>query len=255
MASDHDGQDGNKSDAPNDEYDRLLHRRKGMSGSEFAGIGVQFAVTIVVFAMFLVRSNKNARAVSGQPLEEFLAERIFEPLYTTKRDGNGLGLSIAHQAMVQQNGTISVSSTAGAGATLTLSFPQVARPSIGFHRDETESRRVLIVEDDESVGEGLRILLSDEGFEVKLVERGQLAIPAMETFRPDLVLLDVNLPDASGVDIYDEIRVRQPELPVIFSTGHADARALQEVHDREVPSIMKPYEIDDLITLMNSVTS
>lgn len=50
MASDHDGQDGNKSDAPNDEYDRLLHRRKGMSGSEFAGIGVQFAVTIVVFA-------------------------------------------------------------------------------------------------------------------------------------------------------------------------------------------------------------
>jgi F0F1-type ATP synthase assembly protein I len=50
VASDRDGRGGNESGSRNDEHDRLLHRRKGLSGSEFAGIGVQFAVTIVVFA-------------------------------------------------------------------------------------------------------------------------------------------------------------------------------------------------------------
>lgn len=50
MASDRSGREDDDSEARKAEYDRLLHRRKGMSGSEFAGIGVQFAVTIVVFA-------------------------------------------------------------------------------------------------------------------------------------------------------------------------------------------------------------
>ncbi|HUP45362.1 MAG TPA: PAS domain S-box protein [Thermoanaerobaculia bacterium] len=192
---------------------------------------------------------------SGCGIPPELLDRIFEPLYTTKHGGNGLGLPIAHQAAVQQNGSIRVHSVAGEGSTFTLSLPEVpSLPSSSAAVPPSLRRRVLIVEDDESVGEGLRILLADEGFDVELIGRGLEAVPAIEAFQPDLVLLDVNLPDVSGIEVYDRIRIRHDSLPVIFSTGHADARALAEVRDRKVPSIMKPYEIEELISLMSTVS-
>ena len=184
-----------------------------------------------------------------------LFDRVFEPLYTTKRDGNGLGLSIAHQAMVQQNGSIHLRSVAGEGTTFTLSFLEAeAAVDVASGQRTGFIRRVLIVEDDVAVGEGLRLLLEDQGLDVKLVERGVQALPAIEIFQPDVVLLDVNLPDLNGLDVYTRIRESWPSLPVIFSTGHADARALAEVRGM-VPSIMKPYDLEQLMTLMAEVTT
>ena len=190
----------------------------------------------------------------GTGIAPELLDRIFEPLYTTKRGGNGLGLTIAHQAMRQQNGSIGVRSSLGEGSTFTLLLPESAAPPRGLSvPGAASSRRVLIVEDDPSVGEGLRVLLADEGFEVHLVERGLQASEAIETFRPDLVLLDVNLPDISGLEVFDTVQARWPSLPVIFSTGHADARALASRHARRVPSIMKPYDIEELLAVIRTV--
>lgn len=188
---------------------------------------------------------------TGIPPELF--DRIFEPLFTTRRDANGLGLSMAHQAMVQQGGAIHVRSTVGEGATFVVSLPK-AKPAAEGERVTGRSRRVLVIEDDESVGEGLRALLTDEGFEVDLVERGLHAVPAIDRFQPDLVLLDVNLPDVSGIEVYRQIRSKWPVLPVIFSTGHADSRALGELRDLEVPSIMKPYDFAELMSVVSTVT-
>lgn len=184
-----------------------------------------------------------------------LFDRVFEPLYTTKRNGNGLGLSIAHQAMVQQNGSIHLRSVVGEGTTFSLSFLEVDPPvSVAAEKPAGLIRRVLVVEDDRPVGEGLRLLLEDEGFDVKVVERGVQAVPAIEVFKPDVILLDVNLPDMNGIDVYTQIREEWPSLAVIFSTGHADARALAEVRGT-VPSIMKPYDFDQLMLLMAEVST
>lgn len=189
----------------------------------------------------------------GEGIAPELLDRIFEPLFTTRRESNGLGLSIAHQAMVQQGGAIHVRSTVGNGATFVVSLPRGQSVAAG-EQVALRSRRVLVVEDDESVGEGLRALLTDEGFEVDLVERGLHSAPAIERFRPDLVLLDVNLPDVSGFDVYRQIRSQWPDLPVIFSTGHADARALGELRDLDVPSIMKPYDFAALMAVVKTVS-
>jgi len=115
------------------------------------------------------------------------------------------------------------------------------------------AEKILIVEDDESVGEGLRALLTDEGFEVRLIARGLESSDTIADFEPDLVLLDVNLPDISGLEVYDRIHTQWPELAVVFSTGHADARALEDVRQRDVPSIMKPYDISELLAVMSQV--
>ncbi len=187
---------------------------------------------------------------NGCGMPEALLDRIFEPLFTTKRAGNGLGLSIANQAMQQQGGAIRVRSRAGQGSTFTLTLPAAAAVEKPQTVPSNSVRRLVLVEDDVSVGEGLRMLLADEGFDVRLIERGADAITAIEDTRPELVLLDVNLPDVNGIDVYEQIHARWPELPVIFSTGHADARALENVRDRRVPSIMKPYDVSELLAVM-----
>ena len=195
-------------------------------------------------------------ADGGAGIAAELLNRIFDPLYTTKRGGNGLGLTIAHQAMLQQEGTISVRSRVGEGSTFSLILRRAEMPAArAVDAPVTAGRRVLIVEDDESVGEGIRALLSDEGFDVHLVERGGEAYRAVETFDPKVVLLDVNLPDVSGVDVFDQLRTRWPALPVIFSTGHADAAALSDVSDRRAPSITKPYDISELMSLMATLSA
>ncbi len=190
---------------------------------------------------------------TGSGIDESLHDRIFEPLYTTKRGGNGLGLSLAYQAVGQQQGTLKVRSTPGSGSTFTITLPPPATASVKPISSRTVARRILLVEDDEAVGEGLRLLLGEEGFDVKLVTTGNAAQPAVEEFAPDVVVLDVNLPDVSGIEVFQRIRAVRPTLPVIFSTGHADTSALAKVQGVRVPSIMKPYDVRDLIELIASV--
>ncbi|HWS73093.1 MAG TPA: response regulator, partial [Thermoanaerobaculia bacterium] len=190
----------------------------------------------------------------GTGIPSDLLDRVFDPLFTTKQSGSGLGLSIAHQAMMQQDGTLRVHSAEGEGSTFSMIFREAemagAAPAVLETRTDAEPRRILLVEDDESVGEGLRALLLDEGFAVKLVARGRDAVPAVAEFSPDVVLLDVNLPDISGVEVFEQLRQRWPSLSIIFSTGHADGRALEQVRQRRVPSIMKPYDVDELLNVM-----
>lgn len=207
-----------------------------------------------------VRRSREPRRVdivvedAGGGMRESVIDHIFEPLFTTKHGASGLGLTVAYQAMKQQDGTISVESTVGAGSTFTLSFceSESSVPSSSPAIPAT-AKRILIVDDDEAVAEGLRLLLDDEGFEVEVATCGTDTVPAVSRFRPDLVLLDLNLPDASGVEVYERILEVAQHTRVIFSTGQTDQRALEEVRRRNVPSIMKPYDIDQLLAVIGNV--
>lgn len=191
---------------------------------------------------------------TGTGIPASAIDHVFEPMFTTKRGGSGLGLSIAYQAMKQQDGAINLRSTVGEGSTFTLTFRE-SEPATDSapEPDEERRRRILIVEDDEAVGEGLSLLLADEGYDVRLVGNGLDSRNAIAEFKPDLVLLDMNLPDMSGLDVYDQIRSTSPKLPVIFSTGHADARAVEDLLQRQVPSIMKPYDVRELMAVIASL--
>ncbi|HXG57418.1 MAG TPA: PAS domain S-box protein [Thermoanaerobaculia bacterium] len=190
---------------------------------------------------------------SGSGIAESVIDRIFDPLFTTKPGAAGLGLSVALQAMVQQEGTIRVASSVGVGTTFTLVLREGSAevpPAAASEQASDRQSRILLVEDDEAVGEGIRALLADEGFDVRLVTRGGEAQDAVREFQPEVTILDVNLGDMNGVDVFERLRAEWPDIRVIFSTGHADSGALENVRQREVPTIMKPYEIDDLVTII-----
>ena len=165
-----------------------------------------------------------------------------------------MGLTIAYQAMSNLGGTLHVHSKVDEGSTFTAVFPVAAATTpVPLDLDQvTRRRRVLLVEDDESVGEGLRFLLADEGFDVRLITRGGEAARAIDESEPDVLILDVNLPDVNGFDLYEHIHAAYPSLPVIFSTGHADVGTIETAR-RSVPVIMKPYDIAELVALINKV--
>jgi PAS domain S-box-containing protein len=192
---------------------------------------------------------------SGIPAE--LLEQIFEPLYTTKRNGTGLGLAIARRLMEAQGGTLAAGNLLEGGAAFHLLVPaaEAASPSLQV-RDAGAARvsmRILLVEDDESVGAGLEELLKAEGHETTWVRAAGDASGAAREMRPHVAIIDVNLPDGNGIDLIPLLRMEHEELPVVLSTGHVELDLSSE--KKRVLSLMKPYELDDLLRAIGNVTA
>jgi two-component system OmpR family response regulator/two-component system response regulator QseB len=118
-------------------------------------------------------------------------------------------------------------------------------------KPETGAQRVLLVEDEISIAEGLSELLGELGIEVTTVARGREAPEAFRQCLPDLVILDIGLPDMSGIEVGAELRRMRPSLPIIFSTGHGGSQSISELETGGPTRLLrKPFEIDDLIAVI-----
>jgi PAS domain S-box-containing protein len=178
---------------------------------------------------------------------------IFEPLFTTKKSGSGLGLSVVFQIVAAHGGHISVDSESGKGSTFHIFIPAVD-PVVQEKREDSpkttdlpQALRILLVEDDETVACGLKWLLEAEGIEVRVVRRGADVSPAVSRLRPDLIMLDLGLPDDDGGKVYERIAAECP-LPVIFSSGHALENEIEKLLDNPGAAfLMKPYSPEDLL--------
>jgi CheY-like chemotaxis protein len=112
------------------------------------------------------------------------------------------------------------------------------------------ARLVLIVEDDKATGDLLATAINDErGYTAVAVENADEALSAMARSAPDLLLLDIQLPGMSGLELYDRIRAdaRFRTLPVVFETGGGREHA-QQLRDRGVATyIKKPFDLEELV--------
>ncbi|HEY0157406.1 MAG TPA: response regulator [Thermoanaerobaculia bacterium] len=109
-------------------------------------------------------------------------------------------------------------------------------------------QRIVLVEDDLNVAEGVVQLLALEGVEVSHVSFGGDAESAVARFDPDAVLLDLNLPDEDGTAVYRRIAARWPKLPVVFCSGDPDTtRVLPYLASPNVRLFRKPYDVDVLL--------
>jgi PAS domain S-box-containing protein len=192
----------------------------------------------------------------GPGIQPEVLARIFEPLFTTKRNGTGLGLAIARRLMERQGGALTVENRPEGGTAFHVFVPavEVAAPALQPAACAIPTvKRILLVEDDLSAGAGLAELLRSEGYETTWVKLAGEACAAARAVEPQVAIIDVNLPDGNGADLVPLLRAHHENLPVVLSTGHVEIGCSDDT-DRIV-SLMKPYELGVLLEAISKATA
>ncbi len=108
-------------------------------------------------------------------------------------------------------------------------------------------KKVLIVEDDRHIVALVRYILDREGYEVMIARDGVEGLEVAETFQPDLVVLDLNMPRMDGVEVCRRLKAGR-DVPVIFLTVHAERTAIARGYRAGADDyVIKPFELEDLL--------
>jgi PAS domain S-box-containing protein len=167
---------------------------------------------------------------TGVGMTEEVKSKIFEPFFTTKEAGHGtgLGLSMVYGAVKTHRGNISVYSELGVGTTFKILLPitvnNVAPKSTVMQIAPRGSETILLVEDEEGVRTLARTALQMYGYTVLDANCGADAVRIVEGYTKPihLLLTDVVMPAMSGREVVEAIRLRFPDLKVLYASGYTD---------------------------------
>lgn len=197
-------------------------------------------------------------ADTGCGMLEGIRARIFEPFFTTKQDsgGTGLGLSVVYGAVVHHLGLIDVESKEGVGTTFSVFLPMSGRESPdssgengGVAEIPAGTESILVIEDELALRTLLRVSLEGKGYRVRTVADGGEALEFLlgDPGRIDAVVLDLNLPRVSGLEVYPTIRRLLPDAAVLVLSGNVSAEARAELESVGQPVfVSKPCRLGEL---------
>jgi CheY-like chemotaxis protein len=201
---------------------------------------------------------------SGCGMDEETQKRIFEPFYTTKVTGRGLGMSAIHGIIKAHKGTLHLDSTPGVGTSFKVCFPVPVAPDAAetdaAETDESASLAaenasgaILLVEDEELLRTMAAELLEALGFTVMTAENGR---EALRIFRErggeiDVILLDLIMPVMGGIETYHELRALSPTVPIVICSGYGVETVkdviIKDPHAGFVHKPYKPAELRDVL--------
>ncbi len=184
---------------------------------------------------------------TGRGMTEDTITRMFDPFFSTKIAGRGLGLAAVLGIVRSHGGAILVRSAVGQGTTCSVHFP-VAAGIAAAELVVAPGRRVLVIDDEPIVVVAVKEILELEGFAVATAHSGSDAI---ELFRrePDNfvgVLLDMTMPRLGGIDVMRELRTIRADVRVILMSGYERSRAAQ-LEDPPLGFLQKPFLSEDLL--------
>lgn len=193
----------------------------------------------------------------GIPREDF--ERIFEPFYTTKFMGRGLGLPAALGIIQSHGGCLTLESRENHGTTLNVFLPRLKEnQEEGAAVQEKAGGKILVVDDEPAVIEYVCTGLALNGFEVITAKDGFEAIEKINQQKDEigLVILDVFMPGQSGKDVYRQIKGISPGIRIALSSGYDEQVALAGlVLQKEDTFLQKPYVLKALLELAEGSVS
>jgi two-component system cell cycle sensor histidine kinase/response regulator CckA len=199
---------------------------------------------------------------NGAGMDPQMVAKIFDPFFSTKFMGRGLGLAAVSGIVRTHKGAITVISSAGEGSTFRVYFPvMAARPTEKVRaprsrKDLCGSGTILIVDDEPGVLITARRTLETFGYTVLEATNGMRALAVMreEGHQIDAVLLDLSMPDMSGDEVLSLLREMQPHLPVVISSGYNDALAGERFGvSIDADFLQKPYDATQLGEIIQSV--
>ncbi len=188
--------------------------------------------------------------------------RIFEPYFTTKAHGSGLGLAVCHNVITRHGGVITVDSQLGRGTSFHIYLP--AKPGLvgpegpEHHVPRQGSGRILVMDDDPGIRRSAERMLANLGYDVETAEDGAKALDCWELAREqgkpfDSVILDLTVPGGmGGRETVECLKAKDAGAVLIVSSGYSDDSSLVEYQaagfDAAIP---KPYTLDTLSRILS----
>ncbi len=194
---------------------------------------------------------------SGQGISPENLSRIFEPFYTTRFIGRGLGLALTVGIMHSHQGAVTVKSSPGKGTTVKVLLPSISSTlqtmqSFDVVRSESEqlSGEILLADDDKLVLKIGRRMLESLGFTVHTAVNGQEAVDKICSQKHEFcaAVLDISMPQIDGIEAMQAIRKVNASLPIVLSSGYSedDFFFKEELGGKPDAFLNKPFQLSDM---------
>jgi len=209
------------------------------------------------YIRFEVRDN-------GSGIKPEFLERIWDPFFTTKKHGTGLGLATAHSIIRQHDGLIGVESTEGVGTAFTIFLPVADRPEEVQARKPATLRfgtgRVLFMDDDAAIVSLTSSMLESLDYKFDVAKNGEEALTLYKRYlnigRPyDVVIMDLTvIGGMGGEQCFKELKQMDPDVRAIVSSGYDNDELARQFLDQGFCGYLtKPYRVTDLGKVLKAV--
>ena len=182
---------------------------------------------------------------TGVGMREEIREKVFEPFFSTKFLGRGLGLAAAAGIIHKHDGCISLESEIGKGTVVHVYLPQAIEKAEAEKTGRKKGTDTVLVADDEpDILELLKEMIVRMGFNVMTAANGHAALDMFKQGKEAIcmAILDIQMPDMDGKQIFLEMKQLKPDLKVLISSGYDQKTALSELGSNEPDGfIQKPY--------------
>ena len=200
---------------------------------------------------------------TGRGMSPEVMSRIFDPYFTTKKegDGSGMGLAVVHGIVENHAGVVWVDSEPGKGSTFHMLFPAVEADGFEVEIDHPEpvlkgAERILVVDDEESLLKAEMEMLERLGYKVTGTTN---SMEALETFRKqpdqfDLIYTDMTMPEMTGLTLAKKLMEIRPHVPVILYSGHRVLADNNEIVKSGIKAFLtKPVILEEIAATIREV--